>query len=171
MFTVVGFWLIRITIWLAVAAWLGRVFVEASRTEFATRNQLIRWIWLIGAAAGLGHTVAAMGIGHCWSLMNAMRHTALVTRQVLGVELPYSVFVNFAFVAFWLIDAIREFRNQQPRSLGIARHVIWLVMMLNGTVVFGPSYWRWIAIPCFVAWLLCIISRIIHQPRGASPGC
>ncbi len=149
-----GWWFIRVTIWLAVAAWLFRVFVEASDRSFAARDRVIRWIWLIGALAGVAHVVVAMGVGHCWSLANAMRHTAMETRRVLGVELPWSVFVNFAFVAWWLFDALREFRSRELRSLGALRHGIWLVMMLNGTVVFGPKYWAWIAVPCVVAFVI-----------------
>lgn len=149
-----GWWLIRVTIWLAVAAWLLRVFVEASGRSFATRDRVIRWGWLIGALACVAHVVVAMGFGHCWSLANAMRHTAMVTRQVIGVELPWSVFVNFAFVAFWLVDAVREFRLRDIHLLGAVRHGVWLTMMLNGTVVFGPRYWRWIGVLCAVAMAL-----------------
>lgn len=145
-----GFWLIRLTIWLAVAAWLLRVFVELSGRSFAARDRVIHWAWLIGALAATAHTVAAMGIGHCWSLANAMRYTAMETRQVLGVELPWSVYVNFAFVAWWLVDGVREFRSHGVRPLGPVRHGVWLTMMLNGTVVFGPPYWKWIAVACVV---------------------
>ena len=149
-----GWWLIRVTIWLAVAGWLLRVFVEASGRSLAARERLIRWSWLIGALACVAHVIVAMGFGHCWSLANAMRHTAMETRRVVGVELPWSVFVNFAFVAYWLIDAAREFRSREVRPLGAVRHGIWLMMMLNGTVVFGPRYWLWIALPCVVAFAI-----------------
>ena len=149
-----GWWLIRLTIWLAVAAWLLRVFLEASGRTFAMRDRVIRWSWLIGALACVAHVIVAMGFGHCWSLANAMRHTAMETRRVLGVELPWSVFVNFAFVAFWLVDAVRDFRSRDVRSLGMLRHGIWLLMMLNGTVVFGPKYWIWIAVLCVVAFVI-----------------
>lgn len=149
-----GFCLIRLTICLAVAAWLLRVFVEASGRSFSARDRLIRWSWLIGALACVAHVVVAMGVGHCWSLANAMRHTAMETRRVIGVELPWSVFVNFAFVAWWQIDAVREFRSRRIRPLGAVRHGVWLLMMLNGTVVFGPRYWLWIAMPCVVAFAI-----------------
>ncbi len=148
-----GWWLIRVTIWLAVAAWLLRVFVEAGRS-IASRDRVMRWSWLIGALAGVAHVIAAMGIGHCWSLDNAMRHTAMETRRVFDVELPSSIFVNFAFVAWWLIDAVREFRSREVHPLGAVRHGVWLVMMLNGTVVFGPRYWTWIAVPCVIAFVI-----------------
>lgn len=149
-----GWWLIRVTIWLAVAAWLLRVFAEASGRSFVAPDRVIRWSWLIGALACVAHVVTAMGFGHCWSLTNAMQHTAMVTRKVLGVELPWSVFVNFAFVAFWLVDAVREFRSREARPLGAIRHGVWLTMMLNGTVVFGPRYWLWIAIPGVVTFVI-----------------
>lgn len=154
MLVTLGFWLIRLTIWLAVAAWLLRVLIEASDRPFATRDRVIRWSWLIGAIACVTHVIVAMGFGHCWSLANAMRHTAMETRRVIGVELPWSVFVNFAFVAFWLVDAVREFRSREVLSLGAVRHGVWLTMMLNGTVVFGPRYWLWIAIPCVVTFVI-----------------
>ena len=150
MLVILGFWLIRLTIWLAVVAWLIRVFVEASGCSFAARERVIRWSWLIGASACVAHVIAAMGIGHCWSLANAMSHTAMETRRIIGVELPASVFVNFAFTAFWLFDAVRDFRSRDVRPLGAVRHGIWLMMMLNGTVVFGPGYWMWLAFSCVV---------------------
>ena len=154
-----GWWLIRVTIWLAVAAWLLRVFVEASGRSFESRDRVLRRTWLVGALACVAHVVVAMGFGHCWSLANAMRHTAMETRRVFDVELPRSIFVNFAFVVWWLVDAVREFRRPQPRSLGAVRHGIWLLMMLNGTVVFGPRYWIWIAAPCAVAFLVVRLRR------------
>ena len=154
MIVTLGFWLIRLTIWLAVAAWLFRVLVEASGRSLAARDRVIRWSWLIGALACVTHVVVARGFGHCWSLENAMRYTAMETRRVFDVELPWSDYVNFAFVAFWLFDAAREFRSWEVRSLGTLRHGIWLVMMLNGTVVFGPRYWTWIAVPCVVAFVI-----------------
>ena len=81
-----GEWLVRLTIWLAVAAWLLRVFIEATGRAFFRRDRLIRWAWFGGAIACTTHVVCAMGFAHCWSLGNAMRHTAQVTRQVMGVE-------------------------------------------------------------------------------------
>ncbi len=146
-----GFWLIRLTIWLAVSAWLLRVIIEVSHREFAGRDRLIRTTWLMVALACVAHVIAAMGIGHCWSLANAMRHTAMVTRQVIGIEVPWSVFVNFTFTAYWLFDAFREFRTSQLRNLGRTRHAIWIMMMVNGTIVFGPSYWTWLSIPVVLA--------------------
>ncbi|MCX7421371.1 MAG: hypothetical protein NT013_17760 [Planctomycetia bacterium] len=89
-----------------------------------------------------------------------MRHTAQVTRQVMGVELPLSVFVNFAFTALWLIDGVQVFRSPQPRQLGFTRQFIWAVMMINGTVVFGPTYWKWIAMPSVVVLAMMIGRRI-----------
>lgn len=161
-----GFWLIRLTIWLAVAAWLLRVFIDASRRDFAARDRLVRWTWLIGAASCLAHVVCAMGFAHCWSLTNAMRHTATVTRQVIGIELPLSVFVNFAFTALWLIDATQEFRSHPLRRLGFVRQLTWAVMMLNGTIVFGPSYWKWFAVPCVVVLTGLCVFRVSPQHGG-----
>jgi hypothetical protein len=146
-----GFWLIRLMIWLSVIAWLSRVLIQASGCSFAGRDRAIRWSWLIGALAAVAHVIAAMGIGHCWSLTNAMNHTAMETRRVVGIELRWSVFVNFAFVAWWMVDAVREFRSRELRPLGPVRHAVWLTMMVNGTVVFGPRYWCWIAIACSAA--------------------
>ena len=156
---VLGWWLIRLTIWVTVVAWLLRVFIEASGRSFAMRDRVIRWTWLIGALACVAHVIAAMGFGHCWSLANAMRHTAMETRRVFNVELPWSVFVNFAFVGLWLVDAVREFRSRELPSLGPVRHGIWLTMMVNGTVVFGPRYWTWIAIVCVAAFAVTMVRR------------
>ena len=154
-----GEWLVRLTIWLAVAAWLLRVFIEATGRAFSRRDRLIRWAWFGGAIACTTHVVCAMGFAHCWSLGNAMRHTAQVTRQVMGVELPSSVFVNFAFTLLWLVDGWLVFRSTKPRPMGFARHFIWAVMMINGTVVFGPRYWMWIAVPCVAALMVVLCRR------------
>ena len=160
-------WAIRLTIWLAVAAWLLRVFVEASGRSFASRDRLIRWTWLVGALACATHVACAMGIAHCWSLGNAMRHTAQVTRQVMGVELPSSVFVNFAFTVLWLVDSVRLLRAESPRQLGLTRQLIWAVMMLNGTVVFGPKYWTWIALLCVLLLALTVRHRFAQSASYA----
>lgn len=158
-----GWWLIRVTIWLAVAAWLLRVFVEASGRSFESRDRVLRRTWLVGALACVAHVVVAMGFGHCWSLANAMSHTAMETRRVLGIELPWSVFVNFAFSGWWLVDAVREFRSREVQPLGAMRHGIWLTMMLNGTVVFGPKYWIWIAVACAVVLGVLVVIRTLHD--------
>jgi hypothetical protein len=107
-----------------------------------------------------------MGFAHCWSLASAMRHTGWITRQVVGVELPESVFVNFAFTALWVVDAVHEFRLKQPRRLGLARQMTWSVMMLNATVVFGPSYWTWLAIPFIAALIAVRLLRPAAAPRS-----
>jgi hypothetical protein len=166
-----GFWLIRLTIWLAVAAWLTRVFIEASARSFAARDRVLRWSWLIGALACVAHVIAAMGIGHCWSLANAMRHTAMETRRVIGVELPWSIFANFAFVAWWLVDGIREFRFRNMRPLSPIHHGVWLTMMLNGTVVFGKPYWKWVALLCFIAVALICWRRPRQVPGNKNESC
>ena len=158
-----GWWLIRVTIWLAVAAWLLRVFVEASGRSFESRDRVLRRTWLVGALACVAHVVVAVGFGHCWSLANAMSHTAMETRRVLGIELPWSVFVNFAFSGWWLVDAVREFRSREVQPLGAMRHGIWLTMMLNGTVVFGPKYWIWIAVACAVVLGVLVVIRTLHD--------
>lgn len=160
-----GEWSIRLTIGLAVAAWLVRLFVEASGQSFAGRDRLIRWSWFGGAVACAIHVVTAMGFAHCWSVGSAMRHTAQVTRQVIGVELPSSVFVNFAFTFLWLVDGWLVFRSPQPHPLGFARHFIWAVMMVNGTVVFGPRYWTWIAAPCVLLLLIVVMRRDSRAAR------
>jgi hypothetical protein len=140
-----GRWVIRLTIWVAVIGWLARVFAEMSP---GFQRRWWRWIcggWAIAAVSCFAHGLAAMAFGHCWSLENALRFTGMETRRVFGVELPESLYVNFAFVAYWLVDGVRVLRIESPEPMGKLRQWIWLVMMLNATVVFGPAYWTPVA--------------------------
>jgi vacuolar-type H+-ATPase subunit I/STV1 len=137
-----GRWLIRLTIWIAVIGWLARVFAELSPRFQKRWWRWIRGGWLLASVACFSHGLAAMAFGHCWSLANALRFTGMETRRVFGVELPESLYVNFVFVAFWLVDGVRTMRIDTPESMGKLRQFVWFVMMFNATVVFGPVYWR-----------------------------
>lgn len=148
-----GRWLIRLTIWIAVIGWLVRIFAELSPAMQQRWWPWIRRGWMVAAVACFAHGLAAMAFGHCWSLANALRYTGMETRRVFGVELPESLYVNFAFVAIWLADGVRTFQIKTPEPMGKLRHCVWMVMMFSATVVFGPAYWSPAAFLAGIAFL------------------
>lgn len=112
-----------------------------------------------------------MKTAHAWSHEAAIAATARQTRTVYGVNWGGGVFVNYAFVAVWLLEAWRW----RWRPSGEARVITWmtrvffLVMILNGAVIFASGSRR-IAGALLVAWLLWIWRpALTTRPRATSP--
>lgn len=124
---------IRVTAWLAVAAWaLG--WPGAWRGTGA-----MLWAW--GALAAIFHVAVAMHAGHGWSHADAVRHTAEVSGVGAGV------WVNYAFVAVWLADAgwlvvARESYQCRPRWVAWAVHGFLAFVVVNAAVIFAADWQR-----------------------------
>lgn len=105
------------------------------------------------------HIGIAMKTAHAWSHEAAIAATARQTMAVYGVNWGGGVFVNYAFVAVWLLEAWRwRWRPAQDkvgRVITLTTRVFFLVIILNGAVIFAAGARR-IAGALLVAWLLWI---------------
>lgn len=117
------------------------------------------WLWAIGLLLYLCHVALAFQFVHHWSHNEAWQHTAAETAELTGVFRGDGIWANYAFSLIWVLDAGRlalaYFRRRSTsRRLDRISFVLFLFMVFNATVVFGPALYRWLAIPAFLALLI-----------------
>src|SRR5262245_37323491 len=141
------------TIWVALTLFVAG---EAGKV----RRPVPRWAWpasLAGAVLCTVHILIAMGHHHRWSHSAAVEETAWRTASVYGLAWGGGVYVNYLFVAVWLIYLWRWWTppSKQPAVVsGFSRTfagvpvVVWglraffFVIIFNATVVFAVSPMR-----------------------------
>lgn len=132
-----GEWLVRGTIWPAVA--LGLVACLG-------RKEWILWRW--GLVFYLAHAAAAFHYVHGWSHGAAWQHTAGQVQSVVGWESGAGVWVNYGFTLAWAGVAAMG-----PRlAPGLVRwwRGVFLFMAFQGAVVFAHGYSRWFGLLLFL---------------------
>jgi hypothetical protein len=135
------------TIWLALAAFVAG---EAGRR----RHPAARWAWpvsLAGALLCIVHIVIAFGYHHHWSHASAIEETARQTASVYGVAWGGGVYVNYQFVAIWLVY-LWQWRTRPAEPFGGNPAAVWglraffFVIIFNAAVVFATSPMRAVGI-------------------------
>jgi hypothetical protein len=133
--------LLRAAAWLSLIAWaLGEWWRSSAALSRA------RLAWTLGAGALLAHTVLAFHVRHFWSHGHASREIARRTEAVVGLDWEGGIWVNYAFDALWVSEALwwwlaaASFLSR-PRALVWVSRFVFLTMFLNGAVVFahGPN--------------------------------
>ena len=156
--------LTRWSVRLAVGCYVGRVLVDVRCGRANRCAATARWIWTVGCALYLVHVASAFAFFHDWSHSAALRHTAEQTAAVTGLDWGGGLYVNYAFTLFWMFDTLRWWCGglDAPRRSAISfwvMHTVFAFMMINATVVFGPSYWRWLAPIVFLLFIVAYLSR------------
>jgi hypothetical protein len=129
------------TIWVALAAFVAG--------EFGKRRRVVpAWAWrvsLAGALLCIVHILIAFGHRHHWSHDAAVQATARQTASVYGVAWGGGVYVNYVFVAAWLIE-LWQWRAQPAKYFArspAARRAVrtfFFIIIVNAAVVFAaPS--------------------------------
>ena len=164
--------LTRWTIRLAVACYIGRLLVEVGvsrRTKAtSTAGKFVRWLWTIGCGLYFVHVLAAFAYFHAWSHAAALRHTADATAAVVGIHWGGGLYINYLFTLFWVTDTILWWLRGLafPYRFGAyywTTQAVFAFMVINATVVFGPPYWKWVAVA--VAAVLIAVNRLGRNPR------
>ena len=143
-----------LTLWLArasMASYAVAVLMAASRPEPSPRSfQLWRVAWSAACLLLIVHVLAAFHFEHGWSHAAALRHTTEQTARVTGIDWGAGLYFNYAFLILWLADVALIWRpdsNQQSMggqsSLRRITNLACVFMVVNATVVFGPSWWIW----------------------------
>lgn len=151
-------WSIRI----AVICYVARLVLAKCRVVGRAPSRLEAAIWSIGCIAYIIHVVAAFSIAHNWSHSEAWEFTAIETQRMVGIRRGDGVWVNYAFTIVWMIDVWRvassaiEKRPTNPR-VDVGIHLLFAFIVFSATVVFGPSLYRYLAVP--VGFLLLLAWR------------
>ena len=148
-------WSIRI----AVVCYLARLIIAKCRVVGRVPSPVEARIWSIGCFAYIIHVVAAFSIAHHWSHSEAWEFTAIETQRMIGVRNGDGVWVNYVFTVIWLLDAWRVARAaRQKRStnskVDVGIHLLFAFIIFSATVVFGPSLYRYLAVPVGILLIL-----------------
>lgn len=135
------------SIWTALALF---TLAEVGKRRWATRGAVPAWAWpawLVGAGLCTCHIALAFAARHGWSHASAVRETARQTAAVYGTDWAGGVYVNYAFVAAWWIEAA-WWRMCPADYLGRRAPLTWalracyFVIILNAAVVFASAEGR-----------------------------
>ncbi len=164
----IGELLTRWTVRLAVACYVLRLSVDVTGWGTPSAKRAVLWLWTVGYGLFLTHVICAFQFYHEWSHFAAYEHTARQTAVAVGIDWGGGLYFNYLFISIWMGDVTAWWR------LGDAyierRKVYWTVqaivafMIVNATIVFGPPFWKWVALA--VAAGLLLIRIVCRQPRG-----
>ena len=139
----------RASVWLALILY---VIAELGRLRWRRGSGHRSWARTV-SSVGLGcyviHVVGAFSVFHGWSHTDAYEFTARVTAKFTGWKWGGGLYVNYLFSAVWLGEVLWWWlkpENYRTRSTLIDALVrgFFLVMILNGAVVFVSGPQRWI---------------------------
>jgi hypothetical protein len=137
-----------LTIWVALTLFAVAEMARAGRRSWARTTSAA------GLALALVHTVLAFDVFHEWSHADAVLKTAQQTQGVFGVAVGAGVYVNYLFFAVWLVDVLLWRPVARPAvSLWFMR-AFYLVIILNGAVVFAAGWRRAVGAAVVAALLL-----------------
>lgn len=128
------------------AATLSWAAAEWCRWRRPDHGAQARALWTAGAALMIVHALAVFHYIHHWSQNAALEHTARQTASLTGLHWGGGLYVNYAFIALWLGDALLWWRDRSaherrsPASRD-AMLAIFLFMFINAGIVFahGPA--------------------------------
>jgi hypothetical protein len=103
------------------------------------------WAYAAGAVLCAIHIAVAMAVVHGWSHASAVEATAQQTAAVYGLNWGGGVFVNYLFVAVWLLEAWRwraRGSDGRPGAMTWAARILFLIVIVNGAVVFARGAGR-----------------------------
>jgi hypothetical protein len=147
------------TIWIAlIALLLGELGRRRNRQSGVTT----RWAIVcsaLGVACTAAHVLLALGVVYGWDHARAATVTAQRAAQVYGVAWPLSLYVNYVFLAWWLMDTLwwwmdaRSFLRRSP-VIEWAWRMLAFTMVINGAVIFASTAGRMAGVPLTAALLV-----------------
>ena len=152
--------LMRWTVRLAVALIVGRAMLRlwaGDRRPVPSSAECV--LWTLGCIAYACHVALAFEFVHDWSHDQAWRHTAAETARMTGVQRGEGLWVNYLFTILWTVDVVRLCRarrrhHRTSNRVDAMMALFFAFMVFNSTVVFGPSHYRWLAMPVCVVLLV-----------------
>jgi len=167
--------LTRITIWLALAGYTIGVSVYLLSRGRRSWDVVARMAWTAGCVSLLAHVAFAFHYYHNWSQAAAYRETARQTAEVTGIDWGGGLFINYALIAGWVLDAAWWWRDtdayrNRPRWLVAAWQGFLIFIIFNATVVFknGPQRWIGLSLCLWLAFLWLLVNK--SKAPGRSEG-
>ncbi len=166
--------MIAVTAQFFVACYALALLLSARQRSGTRPSLAIASFWTAGWLGLVAHVVCAFHFRHHWSHVAALQHTAQRTAEVTGWYWSGGLYINALFLVFWAVDVGRVWREALGKTpvaaLWWRRTVqgLFLFMIFNATVVFGP--WHWTAASLLLALLWGITRRISAHPRSL-PEC
>ncbi|HEY7498746.1 MAG TPA: hypothetical protein VH740_09545 [Vicinamibacterales bacterium] len=128
----------------AIAAWAAAEWLRARGPD---SFRAARLCWSAGALLLAAHTAAAMHAFYAWDHAAALESTARQTAAVTGLHWSGGLYVNYAFVVLWLVDAGLWWLaplayRQRSRAIENVLFAVFLFMVFNAAIVFGTGIGR-----------------------------
>lgn len=147
-----------VTIWLALVAFTA---AEAGRRPALSGRAPARWsapLSFTGLALLIVHIVLAYAVRHGWSHEAAVRATAQQTAAVYGLDWGGGIYVNYLFALVWAIDAGQwsvspASAAARPPAIHWALRVFYILIIVNGAVIFVPGPRRVLGVALVLALL------------------
>ncbi len=161
-------WAIRIALGLMVLVFAMEIRGRTS-TDRSTAS-----MWLVGALLSLCHSLGSLATFHQGSQSKAFEATAQQTEELLGVGFGAGLFVNYAFVTVWLIDAffrilLPSIYNQLPKVYRYCTNGFLIFIAINGAIVFQSGWVRGMGLACLTMLLLLSWQRRNGVCCGGTP--
>jgi hypothetical protein len=143
------------TAWLSFLAWASANGLRALHSVAAARI-----VWILGSVTLLVHVLLAFHLVHGWDHEAAYADVARQTYDLTGIDWGGGLYINHAFTAFWLADALfwwlapRRYESR-PLALDGIIQLGFLFMFVNATVVFGRS-----SVAPAAGAALCVVSAV-----------
>lgn len=147
---------VRGTMLVATLAWAaGEVLMRRSPSD----DRRARWAWSLGVALALVHAALAFHFAYAWSHAVAAQATMQQAADSFGWGWSGGIYVNYAFLFFWLMDVIwwwAKPASHGTRSgrLETVRLVVFVFMFVNGAIVFASGVGRVVGIASVAVVLL-----------------
>lgn len=123
------------TIWFALALLAVAVIVEA---RVRPTPEWVGVAYRAGAALAIVHTLIALGTTYGWDHERAVTETARQAGNVYGFAWRGSLYVSYAFLIVWAVDAWR--RQALTRSWVV--RAFFLIIIINAAIVFASPAGR-----------------------------
>ena len=167
-----GEFLTRATIWITIVAYTVGSVVFALARGRASWDAATRLLWTIAVISLIGHFICAYQFYHHWSHQSAYLDTARQTDDVIGINWGGGLFINYAFLTIWAIDAgwwwvrgLKSYRTR-PRPVVAAWHGFLIFILFNAMVVFKDGAVRWVGL---VICLVLLLAWVSIARQGLTP--
>jgi hypothetical protein len=132
--------------WTIAAATLAWAFGDACRL-LARALRLARVVWTAGAVLFVIHSISAFVLIYGASQTRALAETARQTAVMTGVASGTGLYVNYLFLAIWLVDCVWWWvagaeAGGRFGAMGWTRFAFFLFMFANGAVIFADGWMR-----------------------------